>query len=60
MAKDKVYQEYYELKRLKEREDNEHQLRLQQVQSHLNTLDYKIGETTQLIMMLRADKQENE
>jgi hypothetical protein len=39
MAKDKVYQEYYELKRLKEREDNEHQLRLQQVQSHLNTLD---------------------
>jgi hypothetical protein len=30
MAKDEVYQEFYEIQRLKEREENEHSMKLEQ------------------------------
>jgi hypothetical protein len=29
---------------MKEREDNEHSMKLEQAQSHLNMLDYKVAE----------------
>ncbi len=56
MAKDHVYQEYYELQRQKEREENEHGMRLEQVQGHLNTLDYKVAEVNQLVIMLENER----
>lgn len=56
MAKDQVYQDFYEIQRLKEREENEHSMKLEQAQSHLNTLDYKVAEVTQLITMLTNEK----
>ena len=31
MAKDQVYQDYYEVQRAKEREENEHEMKLQQI-----------------------------
>lgn len=44
MAKDQVNQEFYEVKRAMEREDEEHDMRVSEVQKHLGVLDYKITE----------------
>ncbi len=41
---------------MKEREDNEHNMRLEQVQGHLNILDYKVAEVNQLLIMLENEK----
>ena len=35
-------------------------MRLQHVQSHLNTVDYKVTETSSLIMMLKNEQQQYE
>lgn len=51
-----MYQDFYEVQRAKEREDEEHDLRVTQVQSHLSVLDYKITEISQLNMMLKQEK----
>jgi uncharacterized coiled-coil DUF342 family protein len=42
--------------RTKEREDNEHGMRIEQVQGHLNTLEYKVAEVNQLVIMLENDR----
>jgi len=56
MAKDSVYQEHYAVLRTKEREDNEHSMRIEQVQGHLNTLEYKVSEVNQLVIMLENER----
>ncbi len=56
MAKDSVYQDHYGVLRTKEREENEHGMRIEQVQGHLNTLEYKVAEVNQLVIMLENDR----
>jgi hypothetical protein len=58
MVNDQVYQDFYEIQRAKEREDTEHGMRIEQVQSHLNVLDQKSAEISQYIMILKSHKQE--
>ena len=58
MAKDQVYQDSLEVQRAKEREDEDHNMRVEQIQTHLRTLDYKITEISQLIMMHKQEKGE--
>lgn len=51
-----MYQDHYGVLRTKEREDNEHGMRIEQVQGHLNTLEYKVAEVNQLVIMLENDR----
>lgn len=44
LSKDKVYQEFYEAQRLKERQESEYSMRLSSIQDHLNVLDHKLNE----------------
>jgi C4-type Zn-finger protein len=44
------------VKRALEREAEEHDMRVTQVQNHLSVLNYKITEITQLTMMLKDEK----
>lgn len=60
MAKDQVYQDYYLAQRQMDQEEIEHSMRLQQVQSHVNTLDFKVTEISSLIAMLKTEKQQYE
>lgn len=39
-----------------DQEEIEHSMRVQQVQSHVNTLDFKVTEISSLIAMLKTEK----
>ena len=44
VAKDKVYQDYYNVQRQKERQETEYSMRLDSIQGYLNILDNQLNE----------------
>ena len=57
VAKDKVYQDYYNVQRQKERQETEYSMRLDSIQGYLNILDNQLNEGVQHCLLLKNEKE---